>query len=145
MNHMLKRPSNSPISESTEAHFVALYESCYEKWMHMGKQKAENKKEKVVVDRKANQMESKFIKANRGQSTWGGWTNEGVDYFAEVRKQVKKGRKQEHVEGMERDFLDRIRMANNLVDENGKELKKLAKGKAIDQHEDRPIDEEDEL
>ena len=62
-----------------------------------------------------------------------------------MRKQVKAGRDQEHVEGMERDFLDRIRMANNLVDENGKDLKKLAKGKAIDQHEDRPIDEEDEL
>ena len=111
----------------------------------MGRQKAENKKEKVVVDRKANQMESKFIKANRGQSTWGGWTDEGVDCFTEVRKQVKAGRDQDHVEGMERDFLDRIRKANNLVDENGKELKKLAKGKAIDQHEDRPIDEEDEL
>ena len=133
------------ISESTEACFVALYESCYEKWLHMGNQKAANKKEKVVVDRKANEMESKFIKANRGQSTWGGWTNEGVDYFTEVRKKVKKSRDKDHVEGMESDFLDRIRMANGLVDENGKELKKLAKGKAIDQHEDRPIDEEDEL
>ena len=75
----------------------------------------------------------------------GGWTDEGVDYFTEVRKKVKKSRDKDHIEGMESDFLDRIRMANGLVDENGKELKKLAKGKAIDQHEDRPIDEEDEL
>ena len=52
------------VSESTEAYFVALCESCCEKWLHMGKQKAANKKEKVFVDRKANQMESKFIKAN---------------------------------------------------------------------------------
>ena len=62
-----------------------------------------------------------------------------------MRGQVKKGRDEDHVEQLENDFLDRIRKANNLVDENGKELKKLAKGKAIDQHEDRPIDEEDEL
>ena len=39
----------------------------------------------------------------------------------------------------------RTRKANHLVDDNGKELKKLAKGKAINQHEDRPIDPEDEL
>ena len=120
------------VSESTEAYFVALYESCYEKWLYMGNQKAANKKEKVAVDRKANEMESKFIKANKGQSTWGGWTDEGVDYFTKVRGQVKKGRDEDHVEQLENDFLDRIRKANNLVDENGKELKKLAKGKAID-------------
>ena len=62
-----------------------------------------------------------------------------------MRKKVKAGRDQDHVEQMEEDFLGRIRKANHLVDDNGKELKKLAKGKAINQHEDRPIDPEDEL
>ena len=90
-------------------------------------------------------MESKFIKANCGQSRWGGWTDEGVDNFTEVRKKVKAGRDEDHVEQMEEVFLRCIRKTNHLVDENGKELKKLAKGKAITQHEDRPIDPEDEL
>ena len=136
---------NGEDQHSTEAHFVALCESCHKKWLHMGKQKAANKKEKVVVDCKAKEMESKFIKANCSQSTWGGWTDEGVGHVTEVRKQVEAGRDQDHVEGMEKDFLDRIRKANDLVDDNGKELKKLAKGKAINQPEARPIDPDDEL
>ena len=91
----------------------------------MGKQKAANKKEKVVVDRKANEMESKFINASRGQSTWGGWTDEGVEYFADVRKKVEAGCDQDHVEQLENNFLDRIRKANHLVNDNGNKLKKL--------------------
>ena len=38
-----------------------------------------------------------------------------------------------------------IRKVHQLVDDNGKEAKKLAKGNAINQHKDRPIDPEDEL
>ena len=109
------------VTESTEAHFVALCESCYKKWLHMGKQKAGNQKEKVVVDRKAKEMESKFIKANQGQSMWGGWTDEGVDYFAKVREQVKAGRDQDHVEALEEECLLRIRKQEKLVDDDGKE------------------------
>ena len=110
----------------------------------MGKQKAANGAEKVVVDRKCKEMESKFMKANQGQSMWGGWTDEGVDYFTQVRKLVKEGRDQDHVEQMEKDCLLCIRKAQKLVNDDGKELKKAAKSKAINQ-EDRAIDSEDEL
>ena len=59
--------------------------------------------------------------------------------------QVKVGHDQDHVEGMGEEFLLCIRHKNNLVDVDGKEAKKLAKGKAINWHEDRPIDPDDEL
>ena len=80
---------------------------------------AKGRKWYFVADHKCEEMESKFIMANLGQSMWGGWTDEGVDYFAKVREQVKAGRDQDHVEGMESDFLDRIRMANGLLSSLG--------------------------
>ena len=78
-----------------------------------------------------------------GQSMWGGWTDEGVQHFTQLRNQVNEGHDQDHVKQMEEEFLLCIRKQNNLVDEDEKKLKKLAKSKAINQHEERPIDPDD--
>ena len=126
------------ITAGSEALFVTLFHNCYNKWLYMADQKSKNKD----VDRNHKSMQTKFISSKQGQSTWGGWNDEGVECFKAVRAKIKAGRKLETTRPVENEVLLSLRAKHQLVGANNQRPAGRRR-RAVEVPEE--IDEEDEL
>ena len=131
------------ISDGTEAFLVTLYKNCYEKWVWMG----EEKKAGNDHNRKDPKAKTPFISTKSGQARWGGWNEEGRDYFVKVRNEIteQQHKNKKQVVEMEKACLFRLRKLHKLIGEDGKLIEKQPKKRKAAVLEEEVIDDDDEL
>jgi hypothetical protein len=129
------------ISSGTEAFCVAVYKNYMKRWTYM----AECRRRNVKYDRQNDEAKTDFVSTNQGQARWGGWTEAGRSYFMDLRNKIDKARAAKHVQKMEQDCLNRLRIAHKIVSADGKEAKKSSKKRKAHVMEEEVIDEGDEL
>ena len=81
---------------STEAFFVLLYDNCIDKWKEHAQWKHDHPKVRLPIMNKENKDEplhkTKYTITDIGQQKYGGWSNEGLEAFNQLKKDIKASR-----------------------------------------------------
>lgn len=114
-------PENDPkkpyVTPADEAFALVTYEGCLTKWKYMAKQKAAG----AEVDKKNDDMENKYVNRKSGQARFGGWTDEGLDRFKELRDAIVRARNKKKVcKEVEEACLKRLRTKHKVDDKIAK-------------------------
>ena len=125
------------ITVSTEAYLCLQYLNCFKRWKHL----AACRKLGKSVNRKNNpDHETDYVSTKKGQAKFGGWLPAARDKHSELETAIETGRGLKHCKKMEEECLQRLRIKNKLVDEDGNVVDKSSKKrKAIDE----PVVEDD--
>ena len=116
------------VTPGTEALLVIFFENCHEKWQLIVEERKKNRKSDPK--RENEKYKTKYITADGGRATWGGWTKEGRKAVADMAKLIDQARKEAHVPEMEKACLLRVQEAKGIVvDAEGKPKKKNRKRK----------------
>jgi hypothetical protein len=116
------------VTPGTEALIVVFFENCDEKWKLIAEER--KKSGKSDPKREDARYKTKYINADGGRATWGGWTKEGRKAVADMAKLIAQARKEAHVPEMEKACLLRVQEAEGIVvDAEGKPKKKNRKRK----------------
>jgi hypothetical protein len=94
----------SSITPSTEAILVTYFKNGGKKWKKMVEEEATGGK----LDRAEAEKDCPFTSSKGGQQVWGGWNEEGREFFKNMVKKIEQARQQDHVEEMEAGILERI-------------------------------------
>ena len=132
--------TNPCITINTEAFLVAVYENCWTKWLCI----VEEKKKYGRADKKREDARHKtqFIDVDGGQARWGGWNKAGLERVKNLVNEIKEAHKQDHVEALEKEALERVRQAQDIEnrDEKKKNKKKKRKRPEIEEEDDDDFD-----
>ena len=55
-----------------------------------------------------------YVNSKAGVQPWGGWQEAAQKLFKDVREKAQTGRQRDHVEKMEQDSLDRLRLKKGI-------------------------------
>ena len=113
------KPEGYPcIGVEMEAFLVLLFENCEDKWKHIAVGKFNS--DDFQHDPRAEYARCPFTEHMTGDREWGGWNKAGRIQFQAIRAMIVEGRQEETTTNIERDALQRIRIAQNLEGENAR-------------------------
>lgn len=106
------------VTISSESWALLMLENCHAKWTEMKKFKEENPSKDVP--RKGDdstKYDGKFTDAKNGQKKYGGWNQDGFDFFNKVQQQLKTIRESDAANGHQfyKFIYDMLRRINNIV------------------------------
>ena len=109
--HAPKDPKYPYVTAADEAFALVTYEGCHEKWVYMATQKAANES----VDRSNDLMDNKYVNRKSGQARFGGWTDQGLDRFKELRDAIERVRnKKKLCKEVEEACVKRLRLKHKV-------------------------------
>ena len=98
----VKNSSNKlAVPPSTEAMAYVMYENCYDKWQEIHKWKevennvADVPKYSSKHHEETKKWKGKYSDSCNGQNPYGGWDDDGLNRFLEVKEHISKMRKEE--------------------------------------------------
>jgi hypothetical protein len=99
---LAKDPQKKLITDSDEGFVIVAFENAEKRWPYCLKCKKNNKK----PDKSSPEYQTRWCDDNAGQKKFGGWTNKGRQRFAGNVLAVAKNKAKDHVEVVEKWFLE---------------------------------------
>ncbi|MCA1800815.1 MAG: hypothetical protein LC650_05945 [Actinobacteria bacterium] len=131
--------SKALFTVSHEAMVCLVWENNYEKWQEQKKWRdvPENKKKKMPI------IPGKWSSSTEGQAEWGGWSEEGLRKYNELKKAIRNNRKKEgeKLHAFEEKFLRKLRVDAGIDCENHEQQQKMNRAKRRKLNADKPVGE----
>lgn len=112
------------VSKSDEAFGLLLLENYFEKWKQLAEKEAALKagiaweEPELAVGRKKRKVPGRYTKKGPGHCKFGGWSQEGIERYNQLRRLVKEDRESEDAPVSEALFLQYCRERSGVGDDD---------------------------